>query len=80
MRPDWFPRDIIAPVSEAEKDAVRVAQRALRLLPTGEMNEATLASLRGIQALYGLETFNGLNEETAVVIDGLRPYSLQEGE
>ena len=80
MKPDWFPRDIIAPVSEAEKDAVRVAQRALRLLPTGEMNEATLASLRGIQALYGLETFNGLNEETAVVIDGLRPYSLQEDE
>lgn len=80
MKPEWFPREIIAPASDAEKDAVRVAQRALRLDPTGEMNEATRAALRGAQYLYGLAVTGFLDEPTAVVIDRMRPYALQEDE
>lgn len=76
--PEWFKRDVITPASEAERDAVRVAQRALRLTPTGEMDYPTQASLRGTQRLYGLEVTGILDAATAVVIDGLRPYQLQE--
>lgn len=78
--PVWFPRDIITPVSEAERDAVRVAQRALRLTPTGEMDEATRASLRGTQRLYGVGVSGILDAATAVIIDGLRPYQVEAEE
>jgi len=57
---------------------VRVAQRALRLSPTGEMDEATKASLRGAQRLFKIPVTGTLDEATAVVIDSLRPWSLQE--
>lgn len=76
--PEWFPRDVITPTSETERGAVRVAQRALRLVPTGEMDEPTRASLRGTQRLYGLPVTGILDAETAIIIDGLRPYELQE--
>lgn len=78
MKPSWFERDIIVPASEAEKAAVRVVQRALRLTPTGDMDESTKASIRGAQRLFGIPVTGYLDEQTAVVIDGLRPYSLQE--
>lgn len=80
VTPDWFPRDIIAPASEAEREAVRVAQRALRLVPTGDMDEPTRASLRGAQRLYGLPVTGILDAATAVVIDGLRPYQVESEE
>lgn len=80
MRPAWLPRDIIAPASAAEKDAVRVAQRAMRVEPTGEMDTATKTSLRGIQYVFGLPVTGHLDEATAIKIDGLRPYSLQGDE
>lgn len=78
--PAWFPRDIMVPVSDKEHEAVRIAQRALRLTPTGDMDEATAASLRGTQRLYGLQVSGILDAATAVVIDGLRPYSLDQEE
>lgn len=74
--PEWFPRTIIAPVSDEERDAVRVAQRALRIDPTGTMNEATRAALRGVQALYGVPVSGILDQRTAIVIDKLRPWAL----
>lgn len=76
--PAWFPREIYAPANEAEREAVRVAQRALRLVPTGEMDEPTRASLRGTQRLYGIPVTGILDVATAVVIDGLRPYQVEE--
>lgn len=79
MKPEWFPRDIYMPVSPAEHDAVRVAQRLFRLNPTGDMDEATRASLRGLQRLHKLPVSGMLDEATAVVIDRLRPWQL-EGE
>jgi putative peptidoglycan binding protein len=80
MRPDWFERDIIAPASEGERSAVRLAQRVLRVDVTGEMDAATRSALRGAQYLYGVPVTGILDEKTAVVIDGMRPYSLREDE
>jgi peptidoglycan hydrolase-like protein with peptidoglycan-binding domain len=71
---------VIAPVSEAEREAVRVAQRALRLTPTGNMDEPTKASLRGTQRLYGLPVTGILDAATAIVIDELRPWKQEEEE
>lgn len=78
MKPPWLPRDIYVAVSDAEKDAVRVAQRLFRLSPTGDMDEPTRASLRGLQRLHGIPVNGLLDEATAVVIDRLRPYKLVE--
>lgn len=78
MTPDWFERDIIAPANEAERDAVRVAQRAMRLRPTGEMDVATRSGLRGVQNLFGLVVTGILDAATAEKIDGLRPWQVEE--
>lgn len=78
--PTWFPREVYVPANETEREAVRVAQRALRLVPTGEMDESTRASLRGTQRLYGLPVTGILDKETAIVIDGLRPYQVEPEE
>lgn len=71
---DWLPRDIITPTGPAEHAAVRVAQRALRLNPTGDMDESTRASLRGAQRLFNLPVTGILDKRTAEAIDRLRPY------
>lgn len=76
--PEWFPRDIVFPANEAEREAVRVAQRVCRLVPTGNLDEPTRASLRGVQHQYKLPVTGMLDAETAIVIDGLRPWRLQE--
>lgn len=69
----WPPRrDIIAPVSEVEHEAVRIAQRALGLIPTGELDEPTRASLRGVQRLYGAEVTGVLDKATAALLERLR--------
>lgn len=73
---EWLPRDIVAPVSDVEHEAVRIAQRALRLEPTGLMDEPTRASLRGLQRFYRLPVHGNLDGPTAERLDGLRPYVL----
>lgn len=78
MTPVWFPRDIIAPVSDVEHEAVRIAQRVCHLNPTGEMDESTRASLRGLQRLFGLDVTGILDAATAEEIDRLRPWRLAE--
>lgn len=70
--PEWLlERDIIAPASEAERECVRRAQRALRLVPTGDLDEPTRASLRGVQALFKLPASGVLDRATAEVIGRL---------
>ena len=76
--PDWFPREIIAPANEGERDAVRVAQRALRLTETGEMDALTRVALRGIQRLHHLPITGDLDLKTAVVIDAMRPWGVED--
>jgi hypothetical protein len=74
----WPPdRVIIAPANEAEREAVRTAQRALRLVETGDMDEPTKASLRGVQNLFKLPVTGVLDRPTAEALDRLRPPSLR---
>lgn len=80
MKPEWLPRDIIAPANEAERDAVRVAQRVFGLAPTGELDEPTRASLRGLQRFYHLEVNGCLDGPVAGKIDQLRPWRLGDDE
>lgn len=69
----WPPaRDIVAPVSEQEHEAVRITQRALGLAPTGELDEPTKASLRGVQRLFGAQVTGVLDLSTAALIERLR--------
>jgi hypothetical protein len=74
----WPPeRVIIAPANEAERNAVRTAQRALRVDVTGEMDDATKAALRGVQSLFKLPVTGVLDTSTAQALDRLRPASLR---
>lgn len=75
----WPPdRVIIAPANEGERDAVRTAQRALRLNVTGAMDEATKASLRAVQHLFKLPVTGVLDRATAEALDQLKHPSLRE--
>lgn len=75
----WPPdRVIIAPANEGEREAVRTAQRALRLNVTGEMDEPTKASLRAVQHLFKLPATGVLDRATAVALDQLKHPSLRE--
>ena len=78
VRPDWLPRDIVSPVSDVEKDAVRHAQRLLRVPVTGEMDARTEAALRGLQSRFKLVPSGFLDAPTAGRLDRLRPRS-EEG-
>lgn len=71
--PEWLPRDIVRPVNDAERAAVRHAQRVLRLPDTGEMDDRTAASLRGIQARFKIAPTGMLDAETGALLDRLRP-------
>lgn len=71
--PDWLPRDIVHPVNDAEKDAVRRAQRLLRLPSTGDMDQRTEAALRGLQARFKLVPSGILDAPTGLLLDRLRP-------
>jgi hypothetical protein len=76
---NWLPREeIVSPVSEAEREAVRTAQRALQLPETGEMCEATRAALRGLQHLVSLPVTGTLNRATADALGRLRNPSIKE--
>ncbi|OEJ24300.1 hypothetical protein AS594_07155 [Streptomyces agglomeratus] len=76
---EWMPRTvIIAPANTAEREAVKTAQRALRLPETGDMDNATKAALRGVQNLFKLPVTGVLDRATAEALDRLRPPSLRE--
>lgn len=70
----WFKRTIIRPTTEFEKDAVRHAQRVLRCNVTGEMDEATVSHLRGIQGLFNLRVTGVLDKATAEQIEKVRGF------
>lgn len=75
----WPPdRVIIAPANEGEREAVRTAQRALGLNVTGQMDEPTKASLRGVQHLFKLPVSGVLDRATAEALDRLKHPSLRE--
>lgn len=69
----WPPeRDVIAPVSPSEHESVRIAQRALSLSPTGDLDEPTRASLRGLQHLFNHPVTGVLDRDTAALIERVR--------
>jgi len=77
----WPPdRVIIAPANEGERDAVRTAQRALRVDVTGELDDATKTALRGVQRLFGLPVTGVLDKATAGALDRLAPPALRGDE
>jgi peptidoglycan hydrolase-like protein with peptidoglycan-binding domain len=75
----WPPdRVIIAPATEAEREAVRTAQRALSVDVTGSLDAATKSALRGVQKLFQLPVTGVLDAATAKALDRLRHPSLRE--
>lgn len=78
MAGEWLEHDIIVPASEQERDAVRTAQRALRLRETGDMDNATKVALRGAQRLFGLPPTAVLDKATAQALDRLAPPHARE--
>lgn len=75
----WPPeRVIIAPANKAEHEAVKTAQRALRVTETGEMDEDTRRALRGVQQLFKIPVSGVLDRATCEALDKLRPPSLRE--
>lgn len=75
----WPPeRVIIAPANAAEREAVKTAQRALRLDETGVMDDATRSALQGVQKLFKIPVSGVLDRPTCEALDRLRPPSLRE--
>jgi hypothetical protein len=74
----WPPdRVIIAPANEAEREAVRTAQRALSLDVTGQLDDTTKSALRGVQKLFRLPVTGVLDRATAEALDRLKHPSLR---
>lgn len=70
--PEWFENDIIHAMSEFEHEAVRHAQRVLRVDETGELDGTTRAALRGFQGLFKLTPHGILDLPTAIKIEEVR--------
>lgn len=70
--PEWFENTIIHAMSEFEKDAVRHAQRVLRVDETGVLDDPTRAVLRGFQGLFRLTPNGILDLPTAIKIEEVR--------
>lgn len=70
--PEWFENDIIHAMSEFDKDAVRHAQRVLRVDETGVLDGPTRAVLRGFQGLFRLVPNGILDLPTAIKIEEVR--------
>lgn len=70
--PEWFTGRVMVVVNEADRVAVRHAQRVLRLEETGELDDQTKAYLRGFQGLFGLPRTAILDEATAIKLEQVR--------
>jgi hypothetical protein len=70
--PSWFAGDIIYPANEPQREALRHAQRVLRLDETGDMNDMTRAALRGFQGLFALRISGMLDLPTAIKLEQIR--------
>lgn len=71
--PDWFENDITYdPFSEFDREAVRHAQRVLRVDETGCLDHPTRAALRGFQGIFRLPQNGALTLDTAIKIEQVR--------
>lgn len=77
--PLWFKRNIVVATTSFEHDAVSHVQRAMGWPVTGEMDDATVSHLRGLQMLFGLNVTGVLDGDTAEEVERIRCYySVQE--
>ena len=75
MRAEWLTRDVlIAPVTEADREAVRASQRIMGIPETGALDGPTKARLRGFQGLFKLPQTGVLDRATADVLEGIRSH------
>lgn len=70
--PNWWVGPTLAPANDAQRASVRHAQRVLRIDETGEMDTTTKASLRALQALFGIRVTGILDLATAEKIEQIR--------
>lgn len=70
--PEWFENDIMHVLNEPDREAVRHAQRVLRLDETGDLDDQTRAALRGFQGLFKLTPNGILDLKTAIKIEEVR--------
>lgn len=80
MAPHWFKRTIIRPSTQFEHDAVTHVQRVLGCQESGEMDEATISHIRGLQGLFGLRVSGYLDLPTAEQVERIRSYGSTQGE
>jgi hypothetical protein len=73
-KPTWWKREIIRPATEFERDAVVHVQRVLGLPITGDMDEATIGHIRGLQMLFNKVPTGTLNLDVAQCIENIRSY------
>jgi hypothetical protein len=73
MVPDWHPGGVIIfAINKDQREAVRHAQRVLRIDETGSLDDFTRARLRGFQGLFGLAMTGCLDPKTAEKIEEIR--------
>lgn len=65
-------KDILRPMNERERALVRAAQLVLRIPQTGDMDDATIVRLRGVQRLFNLRVTGFLDEPTWKKINEMR--------
>jgi len=69
----WYRRRIIAPVTQADRDAVSHVQQVMTIPVTGELDETTACHIRGLQALFGLAITGVIDDATAAQVDRIWP-------
>ena len=75
MTTDWMRRSlIIAPITEADREAVRASQRIMGLDETGDLDSLTKSRLRGFQTLLGLPVTGALDHATADGLERIRSH------
>ncbi len=51
-------QDLVRPVNDRERHLLRNVQLVLRVPTTGEMDDQTIAAIRGAQILFGLKPYD----------------------
>lgn len=70
----WYSRRIISATTDEEHEAVRHVQRVLRCDVNGELDEATVSHIRGLQVLFGLRPSGIIDDATAEQVERIWPY------